>query len=167
MQGGAPEGTGWFWVQTRRRGIQYQDRESGAMELNPPTDPFSQSPSSPINPGNPGGNPMLWPRPGETRTPDISDMDTATYPEPDTRQPEPGIEQWKPTWTDWLRTLADGPLSPSAMLQKLGARVDCRNIANLAAWLRNEMEADGYVEAVQYRLTRQGTNYLRDHPESQ
>ena len=165
MQGGGTR-RDWMAFGCRRDGgIQYQDRESEAMELNPPTDPFSQSPFSPISPGNPGDNPMLWPRPGETRTPDI--MDTAAYPEPDTRQPEPGIEQRKPTWTDWLRTLADGPLSPSAMLQKLGARVDSRNIANLAAWLRNEMEANVYVEAVQYRLTQQGTNYLRDHPESQ
>jgi hypothetical protein len=93
-------------------------------------------------------------------------VDTATPPEPATPEPEPDIERRLPTCTDWLRTLEDGPLSPSAMLQKLGARVDSRNIANLAAWLRTAMEANGYVEAVQYRLTQQGANYLRDHPES-
>jgi hypothetical protein len=134
------------------------------MDLNPPMDPFSQDPLSPINPGNYGSNAMLGPRWGQT--PDTGDVDTATPPEPATPEPEPDIERRLPTCTDWLRTLEDGPLSPSAMLQKLGARVDSRNIANLAAWLRTAMEANGYVEAVQYRLTQQGANYLRDHPES-
>ena len=104
---------------------------------------------------------------GAAGFPDSGEMGTATPPKPDTPEPEPAIERRQVTGEEALRTLADGPLSASAMLQKLDIPRDSLIVATFAAWLIAQVEAYGYIESCQYKLTEKGAHYLRDHSEFQ
>jgi hypothetical protein len=139
----------------RRRGVQDLLRESEAMDPWEGTQlPAVKPVPDPLDPGSTGSINVYEDAPGDS---DV--VSGGAPPIRDTPEPAP----WP---VDAARLLLEGPLTASAMLEKLNISVDSQTIATFSAWLASQLEARGYIESGLYRLTEKGAEYFRDHPES-